>query len=421
MQILEKRLNEIEPYSRNPRKNDAAVGPVMESIKQFGFKVPIVIDRNGVIVTGHTRYKAARKLHLKTVPCICADDLTEEQIKAFRLADNKVGELAEWDFELLGKELDALGDYDMDVFGFDVGGQEEQEPTAHEDDFETPLPAEPKAKRGQIYKLGNHRLMCGDSTSAEDVKRLLDGAEIDLVITDPPYNVDYTGKQDSAMKIDNDNMAADTFQEFLTDAFKNMAEALRPGGAFYIWHASRTQRQFENALNINGLEVRQQLIWNKNTMVLGRQDYQWKHEPCFYGWKEGAPHYFIDNRALCTVQELEDKEKFKDMKKEELVALLEKIYTEDITPATIINEKKPARSDMHPTMKPILLLARAVKNSSKMGECILDLFGGSGSTLIACEELKRVNYTMEYDPRYIDVIIERWEKLTGKKAELLEE
>lgn len=206
------------------------------------------------------------------------------------------------------------------------------------------------------------------------------------MITDPPYNVDYEGKTKDKLKIDNDKMEQSTFEAFLIDAFSNLKTALKPGGTFYIWHASRTQREFENALNANELEVRQQLIWNKNSMVLGRQDYQWKHEPCFYGWKEGAAHYFIGDR----------------------------------TNTTVFDEKKPVRNAIHPTMKPIKLIAKQVQNSSRKGELVLDLFGGSGSTLMACEQTGRKCCTMEFDPRYCDAIIERWQSYTGRKAELIE-
>ena len=221
------------------------------------------------------------------------------------------------------------------------------------------------------------------------------------------------------MKIENDNMSDASFDEFLIKAFHNLADSLKPGGAFYIWHASRTQRAFENALNEAGLNVRQQLIWNKNALILGRADYQWKHEPCFYGWKEGATHYFIDNRALTTVIEDETPD-FKKMKKEDMVKLLEEIFADKVS-TTVIDEKKPAVNDLHPTMKPLKLIARHITNSSKPGETVLDLFGGSGSTLMACEQLGRKCYTMEYDPRYVDAIIGRWEAYTGQKAELIKE
>ena len=391
MQVVDIDIKELTPYEKNPRKNDDAVQYVAESIKQFGFKVPIVIDKNNVIVAGHTRYKAAKKLKLKTVPCLVADDLTDEQIKAFRLADNKVAEFSEWDFDLLELELKALEDFDLDFnladFGFDDIFEEEEYISAEEieedniEDIE--VPQEPKSKTGDIYQLGNHRLMCGDSTSVRDVEFLMDNNLADMVLTDPPYNVDISNAK--GLKIKNDNMGDDEFFKFLSSAFFNLEKSLKPGGAFYIWFASRESINFRQALNKNNLVVRQELIWNKNHMILGRQDYHWKHEPCLYGWKDGAAHYFVDDR----------------------------------TQSTVIDEDKPQLNDLHPTMKPIKLLSRQIVNSSRQKEVVLDLFGGSGSTLIACEKLNRRCFMMEMDPKYVDVIIARWEEYTGEKAVLL--
>lgn len=416
MNIVQMKIADVIPYDKNPRKNDDAVKYVMESIKEFGFKVPIVIDKDNVVVAGHTRLKAAKKLKLSEVPCIIADDLTEEQIKAFRLADNKVSEKAEWDFDLLAGELDELVGFDMSVFGFEEDVIEE-EPEAKEDDYEPEIPEEPKAKPGDIYQLGNHRLMCGDSTNAQDVAKLMSGDIADLVVTDPPYNVAIENSK--GMTIENDDMDSAKFKEFLTDCFINLEQNLKEGGAFYVWYASREHINFEQALNDAGLKVREQLIWNKNTFILGRQDYHWKHEPCLYGWKDGEKHYFIDDRTQSTV--FEDKGiDIKKLKKDEMVELL-KQFLSDKCSTTIINEDKPSVNDLHPTMKPIKLVARLVKNSSRQEEIVLDLFGGSGSTMITCEQLNRKCRTMEYDPKYVDVIIDRWEQFTGQKAVLLNE
>lgn len=413
MKIETIKTAELVPYDKNPRINDNAVDLVANSIREFGFKQPIVIDKNKVIIAGHTRWKAAKQLGLDEVPCVLADDLTPAQVKAYRLADNKVAEASEWDYDLLEEELDGILDIDMSDFGFDT--EEEDTAEAVEDEYEPDIPEEPVSKRGQVYQLGEHRLMVGDSTNAEDVASLCDGEIMDLVVTDPPYNVAIENSQ--GMTIENDDMDSDNFYDFLVQAFENMNDHLKAGGVFYIWHASRTQRAFEDALNAVGLEVREQLIWNKNALVLGRQDYQWKHEPCFYGWKDGASHYFINTRALTTVID-DDEIDLDAMKKDELKDLLQKIL-EAYPEVTVINEKKPAKNDLHPTMKPIKLIARQVKNSSRTKERVLDLFGGSGSTLIACEQLDRKCYMMEYDPRYADVIIDRWESQTGKKAVLL--
>lgn len=422
-QIVYKKLTELIPYEKNPRRNDKAVKYVAESIKQFGFQQPIVIDKDNIIVAGHTRYKASKKLGLKTVPCLVADDLTEQQIKAYRLADNKVAEKAEWDFELLDQELADLFDFDMMSLGFEDDEENDAEPEVMEDGFEPVIPKTPKAKAGDIYQLGNHRLMCGDSTKDEDVIQLMNGKLADLVVTDPPYNVDYGSKAEAINKygynfsdrhIENDYMPQEQFISFLDNAFRNLSESLKPGGAFYIWHASITIYEFETALRLNNLKSRQQLIWNKNSIVLGRQDYQWKHEPCLYGWKEGAAHYFVDDRKQTTV--IEDKGiEINKLSKDEMKQLLKQIFS-DKTSTTIINEDKPHNSVEHPTMKPLKLLERHVKNSSKPNELVLDLFGGSGSTMMTCEQLNRTCYMMEFDPKYVDVIIQRWENFTEKKA-----
>lgn len=384
MDIINIALKDLKPYENNPRKNDDAVKYVAESIKEFGFKVPIVIDKNNVIVAGHTRYKAAKKLKMSEVPCIIADDLTDEQIKAFRLADNKVAEKAEWDFDLLNAELDDIIDLDMELFGFEDALQDDAE-EAIEDEFEVELPAEPKSKLGDIYQLGNNRLMCGDSTVLEDVEKLMGGEQADMLLTDPPYNVNYEGKTKDKLKIKNDQMGNDNFRQFLTDAFSNADMVMKPGAVFYIWHADSEGYNFRGACFDAGWTVRQCLIWNKNSMVMGRQDYQWKHEPCLYGWKEGAGHLWASDRKQTTV----------------------------------INFDKPTRNDMHPTMKPIPLFDYQIKNNTKGGDVVLDLFGGSGTTIMACEQNGRRGYSMEYDPRYVDVIVDRWEKFTGAKAVLL--
>ena len=408
MKIIDKKVSELLPYANNPRRNDPAVDAVAASIREFGFKVPIVIDSNNEIIAGHTRLKAAKRLGLQTVPCIIADDLTPEQVKAFRLADNKVSELAEWDLDLLSLELEGLPDFDMEQFGFE---KEQEEPEVQEDDYDVVPPIEPIAKLGDIYQLGDHRLMCGDSTRSADVERLMNGQKADLLITDPPYNVNYEG---TAGKIQNDNMSDANFRQFLIDAFSRASESMKPGAAFYIWHADSEGFNFRSAAREVGWQVRQCLIWNKSSLVLGRQDYQWKHEPCLYGWKDGAAHYFIDDRAITTV--IEDKPpEFKKMKKDELIELLQEIYSEKVS-TTVIDEAKPSSSAEHPTMKPLKLLARHVRNSSKPDDLVLDLFGGSGSTLMTCEQLGRTCYTMELDPRFVDVIINRWEEFTNQKA-----
>ena len=386
MNIVEKQISEIKPYEKNPRRNEKAIDLVANSIKEFGFKQPIVIDDNNVIVCGHTRFQASKKLGLKEVPCVVADDLSDEQIKAYRLADNKVAEASEWDFDLLSDELDEIIGIDMEDFGFlDVDLSEDEEDVS-EDDYEIQVPKEPKAKIGDIYQLGKHRLMCGDSTKQEDVSRLMNGQKADMLLTDPPYNVDYQGKAKDALKIENDKMCNDKFREFLVGAFSCANECMKPGAVFYIWHADSEGYNFRGACLDVGWKVRQCLIWNKSSMVIGRQDYHWKHEPCLYGWKDGAGHLWASDRKQTTV----------------------------------LNFDKPSRNAEHPTMKPVLLFDYQIKNNTKKEDIVLDLFCGSGTTIIACEQNGRIAYSMEYDPKYVDVIIERWETLTGEKAVLVD-
>jgi site-specific DNA-methyltransferase (adenine-specific) len=265
-------------------------------------------------------------------------------------------------------------------------------------------------KTGDIWQLGRHRLMCGDSTSIDDVKTLMCGHQADMLLTDPPYNIAYEGGTKDKLTIQNDNMDSDKFRQFLRDAFAAADAVMRGGAAFYVWHSDSERCNFQGACADNGWSVRQCLIWNKSSFVLGRQDYQWKHEPCLYGWKEGAAHYFVKNRKLTTVQN--DNVDLDVMTADELREYIRNL----IEPTTVMDENKPTRNGEHPTMKPVALLERQIKNSSKIGEKVIDLFGGSGSTLIACERLDRTCYMMEIDQRYCDVIIKRWEELTGEKA-----
>ena len=394
MQIYDKRLNEIKPYENNPRHNDNAVDAVVNSIREFGFKVPIVVDSDGVIVAGHTRYKAAQKLGLQTVPCLVADDLTQEQVNAFRLADNKVGELATWDLDTLKVELDNIGEIDMSEFGFSLDGIGEEPQEVQEDDFDEEPPEEPTSKLGDIYQLGEHRLMCGDSTNAEHVAKLMDGAKADMVFTDPPYNVNYADKNvflnnaDNGSRIqddiENDHAGSDETakNDLWLPAFKNMIDNSAADCSIYVtMPQGGAHMMMMMSAQEAGWQVKHELIWLKNNHVLGRVDYLYKHEPILFGWK--------------------DKHKF---------------YGNGEHTKSVWEIPKPQKSDLHPTMKPIALIANALLNSSQEGDNILDVFGGSGSTLIACEQLNRKCYMMEMSPKYVDVIIKRWEEYTGKKA-----
>jgi site-specific DNA-methyltransferase (adenine-specific) len=386
-------VSEVRPYEKNPRKNANAVKYVKESIRQFGFKVPIVIDSNRVIVCGHTRLLAAKSLGMTEVPCIMADDLTDDQVKAFRLADNKVGEFAEWDLDLLGDELDAIADasdIDMGDFGFDLSGDDE-ETEAEVTEDEVPEDVESVCKRGEIWQLGEHRLMCGDSTSAEDVSRLMEGSKANLLFTDPPYGVSYEKKTKEVLKsknytkIQNDDLKLDQFKDFLFDVFTNARASLLDSASYYVFSCQGGDQEMMMMMMMMrecGIPCRHQIIWVKDAPVfsMGRLDYDYKHEPILYGWVK--KHDF---------QRKGEQDKS-------------------------VWEFKRTENKLHPTMKPVPLIANALLNSTKGEDVVLDLFGGSGSTLIACEQLNRKCRMMELDPHYCDVIIERWEKLTGDKA-----
>lgn len=349
---------------------------------------------------------------LKEVPIIRLDHLTDEQRRAYMLIHNQTTMNSGWDLEMLQEELAKITDIDMESFGFDLSF-EEPEKEVEEDEAPEP-PIDPITKPGDVYKLGDHILICGDATDPETIRKLMQGQKADLYLTDPPYNVDYEGG--TGLKIMNDSMEDSKFRAFLVDAFKAADANLKPGGAFYIWHADSEGFNFRAACREAGWEVRQCLIWNKSSLVLGRQDYQWKHEPCLYGWKEGKGHYFIDDRTQSTVYSDKEEIKPRQMKKDELIRLVEAMLAQKTT-TTVIDEEKPARSAEHPTMKPVKLMARLIRNSSKPGERVLDSFGGSGSTMIACEQLNRRCFMTELSPNYCDVIVERWENFTGRKAE----
>lgn len=380
IELQEMKLSELKPYANNPRKNDKAAEELVKAIRQVGYVNPIIVDENYEILAGHTRYKALKKLGWTSAPVLIKNDLSEEQKKKYRLLDNKLSELADWDFDLLAKEIDELDFDDLDIdWGIDFKNEEIQETDVPE------APKEPRSRLGEIYQLGRHRLMCGDSTSTECVQKLMGGLQADLLLTDPPYGVDYTGKTKDALKIENDAKSDDDFIAFLRSAFEAADSVMKPGAVFYIWHADSKAYVFRMACQMVGWEVRQVLIWVKNAMVMGRQDYQWKHEPCLYGWKAGAGHLWASDRKQTTVLEFD----------------------------------RPTKNKEHPTMKPVELFDYQIKNNTKGGDVVLDLFGGSGTTIMACEQNGRNACVMEYDMKYVDVIIKRWEDFTGQKAVLL--
>lgn len=378
-------IEDIKPYENNAKLHpQEQIQQIKNSILEFGFDDPIAVWKDNVIIEGHGRLIAAQELGYKEIPVIRLDNLTDEQRRAYTLVHNKLTMNSGFDIEMLNIELGGIDRIDMSDFGFEFEPSfgDSAPVEAVEDDFEAELPEEPKSKLGDIYQLGRHRLMCGDSTNAEQVKVLTNGELVDMLITDPPYNVAYEGKTKDKLTIQNDSMEDSAFRQFLKDAFAAANEVMKPGAVFYIWHADSEGYNFRGACHDIGWQVREVLIWNKNSMVLGRQDYQWKHEPCLYGWKDGASHLWASDRKQTTV----------------------------------IDFNKPNKSDIHPTMKPVGLFDYQIQNNTKGGDIVLDLFNGSGTTIIACEQNGRKAYCMELDPKYVDAAIDRWEKFTGQKA-----
>lgn len=425
MEIVLKDINDLAPYENNPRNNQNAIKAVAESIKQFGWKVPVVIDKNNVIIAGHTRVSSARLLGYDQIPCIIADDLTDEQVRAFRLADNKTAELAEWDLQKLDEELAALRDIDMSAFGFeDIAEPEVQEMDDDPEEIAEQITA-PKTQLGDIYQLGRHRLVCGDSTDSSVMMRLMNGERADMVFTDPPYGVSIGDKNKTlnsvqpsgrcTANIENDTLDSEELYKILVKAFTN----LRENGAaehcsYYVSSPQGGELGLMMMMKDSGLPVRHMLIWVKNsaTFSLGRLDYDYRHEPIFYTWDKKHIFYGGYNTTVIDDTTVIDK-----MNKKQLVDLCKKLMfpKED----SVIYEDKPRKCDLHPTMKPIKLVARLITNSSKRDDIVADIFGGSGTTLLACEQLGRRCRMIELDPKYCDVIVKRWEDMTGLKATLI--
>lgn len=390
IQIID--INKLIPATYNPRKDlkpdDAEYIKIKNSIVKFGFVSPLVINKDMTVIGGHQRLKVLKDLGITEVECIVVDlDKTNE--KALNIALNKIqGDWDEDKLEALLQEL-KLEEFDMNLTGFDFDEVDEilnDINGTKEDNFDVDSAyeeiEEPITKPGDIWILGNHRLMCGDSTHKDDIMRLMNNQDADMLLTDPPYNVDYVGKTAEALKIKNDNMDDNQFYEFLRKVFENMYIVTKEGASIYVFHADTEGINFRKAFKDAGFKLAECLIWKKDCFVMGRQDYQWQHEPVLYGWKEGKAHYFINDR----------------------------------TQSTILEFDRPKQSTLHPTMKPIDLIAKLIKNSSKENDIILDLFGGSGSTTIAAEQLNRKCYTMELDPKYCDVIVKRWETMTNREA-----
>ena len=372
-------INEIKPYTKNAKQHPKKqIEQIANSIKEFGFNQPIVIDKNNEVIVGHGRLEAAKLLGIVEVPIIKIETLTEEQIKAYRLADNKLNE-SEWDMGLAIEELKGLSDEMFDLTGFDKDLLIE----ADEKDDIISENVEPKAKLGDIWQLGQHRVVCGDSTQLNAISALMGDVKADMVFTDPPYNIAYEGGSKKREMIKNDEVK--DFYDFLLQAYSSFALSMKLGAAIYVCHADTERVNFTKAFRDAGFYLSSVVIWAKNNSTFGRSDYFWKHEPILYGWREGGAHnWHGDNKQ-----------------------------------DTIWNVDRPSKSEAHPTMKPIALIEKALMNSSKQEDIVLDLFLGSGSTLIACEKTNRICYGMELDPKYVDVIIKRWEDYTGLKAKLV--
>ncbi|WNX86021.1 site-specific DNA-methyltransferase [Agathobaculum sp. NTUH-O15-33] len=378
-------VSKLVPYVNNARTHNAQqITKLRSSLREFGFINPVIIDREYNVIAGHGRILAAKEEGIEEVPCVFVDYLTPAQKKAYILADNRMAMDAGWDEELLRVEIEALQaeSFDVGLTGFDEKDIAElfagEYDDAQDDDFDVDeeLQKPPVSKSGDVWLLGNHRLICGDSTKEETYAVLMDGKKANLVVTDPPYNVNYEG---SAGKIQNDNMENDKFYQFLLDAFLNMEKAMADDASIYVFHADTEGLNFRKAFSDTGFYLSGTCIWKKQSLVLGRSPYQWQHEPCLYGWKKKGRHQWYSDRKQTTIWEFD----------------------------------KPKKNGDHPTMKPIPLIAYPIKNSSMSNCIILDPFGGSGSTLIACEQLGRICFCIELDEKYCDVIVKRYIEQVG--------
>ena len=424
--LLDPNTGQIPGVPKNPRKwSHRELRNLADSMRD----TPELTEARGAIVypfqgcfvvLGGNMRLAATKKYLDWTELMCAvlpEDTPADKLRQIVQKDN--GSFGAFDYDILREEWMSFG-YDYEAWGLHLDTKEiELEPQeAKDDNFDADRAVEaikkPVTQPGDIWQLGRHFLMCGDSTSQEDVDALMDGTLGDCSVTDPPYNVAYVGGTKDKLTIANDNMGSEAFKEFLTKAFRCMYNALKAGAANYVFFAHKETENFMAAYREAGFLYKQELIWVKNSLSLGRSDYQWQHEPCLYGWKDGAAHYFTPDRTLCTV--VDTWPDFDRMDKASLKDFCKRVFSKDAVATDIIREDKPLRNAEHPTMKPVSLMGRFVRNSTRRGGQVIDLFGGSGSTLMACEQLDRTCRTMEYDPRYCDVIIARWEKFTGRKA-----
>ncbi|KZL21949.1 site-specific DNA-methyltransferase [Pseudovibrio sp. Ad37] len=434
MQVEMMPIAALVPYVHNARTHpDWQITQIASSIAEFGFTNPILVGADNNIIAGHGRLLAAQLLKLAEVPVIRLTHLSEVQRRALVIADNRIAENAGWDEALLREELAALCDdsFDLDVLGFSdeelgkllVFGGEDTPPPPLGDEDHVPSPEPVHASvPGSIWLLGEHRLMCGDSTSSDQMGMLCDGALIDAVWTDPPYNVNYEGV---AGKIENDNLSKDAFRKFLLDAFSSTASVMRGGAPIYVAHSETEGVSFRRAFVQAGFKLSSCLIWVKPALVIGHADYQWRHEPILYGWKLGASHSWYGGRTNTTVFEADGKflrvmpDGSLQIDLGDQVVIVEgKHMTMRSVDSTVIHHDKPVKSPEHPTMKPVSLIQQMLENSTEHGDLVLDPFGGSGSTLIACQKLGRKARLMELDPKFCDVIVTRWQEYTGRQATL---
>lgn len=385
-------VSELVPYTNNSRTHSPQqIDQIAASINEWGWTVPVLVDEKGMLIAGHGRIMAAQKLGIEQVPTMTATGWTEAQKKAYVIADNKLALNAGWDNDLLALELGELGDlcFDLELTGFSDEEIKALMPVEVTEGLTDPddAPAvqeNPVTVPGDVWVMGKHRLLCGDSTSVDDLAKLTQGNLVDMWLTDPPYNVAYEGGTKEKLTIKNDSMGDDQFRQFLRDAYTAADSVMKAGAVFYIWHANKESYNFQGAALDIGWAIRQHLVWKKSSLVMGQQDYHYKHEPCLYGWKEGASHLWAADRKQTTILEFD----------------------------------KPSRNGEHPTMKPVALFEYQLLNNTKGGDIVLDSFGGSGTTLIAAEKNGRTALLMELDPKYCDVIIKRWQDFTGKEAVL---
>lgn len=408
------KLIQIKKNPKNPRViKDERFMELVESLRKFPKMLkyrPIITDNDWGVLGGNMRLEALKYLGYKEIPdewVRKASDLTAEERRQFIVKDNV--NFGDWDWDLLNEEYD---EDELLSMGFEFIDKKKTEPEAHDDNYEEPESVDVFINEGDLVEIGDHRLICGSSTDNEVWLKLMQGNKLDLMVTDPPYNVDYVGKTEAKLKIKNDRMNDEQFYHFLLDFHTIGMNHTKDGGAWYVWHAESEGINFRLAFADSGLMIKQCLIWVKNTMVLGRQDYQWKHEPCLYGWKPGAAHHFTDARNKVTVTESENVN-FNKLTKKELVKILTEMQTRDEY-VTIIRENKPSKSRLHPTMKPVGLLAPLIKNSSEIGEIVGDGFIGSGATMVTSHQLGRRCYAIELDPKYIQVTIHRMIRLDPK-------